>query len=182
VEKNRILFGFVGRLEEQKNPIRAMTAFAKITGACSNARLVMVGDGRLRPAIEAERTRLNVEKYIDVLGHCDARAIIPGLDCMIGSSDFETLPISFLEALAAGVPIVTTPVGGIEEAISEGQTGFVAKTPSVGDLANALVNFLNLSVAQRQKMAEVARERSSLFTSETMGDKYRSLYKQYVSP
>jgi glycosyltransferase involved in cell wall biosynthesis len=73
-------------------------------------------------------------------------------------------------------------VGGIEEAISEGQTGFVAKTPSVGDLANALVNFLNLSVAQRQKMAEVARERSSLFTSETMGDKYRSLYKQYVSP
>ena len=97
-DENSILFGFVGRLEAQKNPVRTVDAFARIIGSFPNAHLVMVGDGLLLAEVEAERARLNMEKYIDLLGYCDARTVIPGLDCLISSSEFETLPISFLES------------------------------------------------------------------------------------
>jgi glycosyltransferase involved in cell wall biosynthesis len=178
-DDGRILFGFVGRMESQKNPLHAVAAFAKIVQSHPEAHLVMAGDGSLRAAIETECARLHLQSHIDMLGFCDAREIMPAFDGLVCSSDFETLPISFIECLHAGVPIVTTPIGGAEEAILEGLTGFVAPSFSVNDLAGALAKFLDLSAEQRRNMGENARKHAAHFTTAKMGAEYRKAYTKF---
>jgi glycosyltransferase involved in cell wall biosynthesis len=181
INDNGIVIGFVGRMEPQKNPIRAIRAFQQIADQFPATQLVMVGDGALRAEMEAVLTDLDLNKRVSLLGQCDARSVIPAFDCLLCSSDFEAMPITFLEALATGIPIVTTPVGGTDEAVFEGLTGFIAKTPSVSDLATALTNFLNFRPEQRQKMAENAHKYSALFTTEIMGERHNELYKECLS-
>jgi glycosyltransferase involved in cell wall biosynthesis len=175
-----ILFGFVGRMEPQKNPIRAIAAFAEIAAACPDVQLVMIGDGQLREKAMAERSRLNMEHRIDLLGHCDSKRVIPAFDCLICSSEFETLPISFLESLSAGVPIVTVPVGGVEEAVIDGVTGFAARYHTVEALADATGCYVACTREQRREMAENARRHAIVLSAEIMGEKYRALYQRYV--
>jgi glycosyltransferase involved in cell wall biosynthesis len=181
VDETRILFGFVGRMAPQKNPLRLIAAFARVVKTFPTAHLVMVGDGQLRAKAQGERDRLNLQSNIDFLGHYDARAVIPGFDCLICSSDFETLPISFLECLSAGVPIVTTPVGGIEEAIVEDKTGFASRDFSTESLAEAILQYLACSPEQRQQMSANALEHSKLYTAEIMGEKYTNMYQMLIA-
>jgi len=181
IAENKILFGFVGRMEPQKNPLRAIAAFAKVAAVDSEVHLVMVGDGRLREEAMAERSRLKMEQHIDLLGYYDAKAIIPGLDCLICSSEFEALPILFLESLHAGVPVVTVRVGGTEETVIEGVTGFVARSPTEWALADAIGRYIACTPDQRRSMAENAERHATLFTAEIMSEKYRRLYKGHAT-
>lgn len=176
-----VLFGFVGRMVLQKNPRRALKAFAQIATTHPRAHLIMIGDGPLRAYIESECRKLDLQERVTFVGACDARAIIPAFDALIGSSEFETLPISFLECLHAGVPILTTKVGGTDEAVIEGTTGFVARDFSDEALAEALQLFLNLSPQQRQAMARACQNHATSFRAETMGKKYRELYRRFCS-
>ncbi|MDR3450394.1 MAG: glycosyltransferase family 4 protein [Alphaproteobacteria bacterium] len=180
VDEETVLFGFIGRMEPQKNPMRAIDAFAQAAADFPNARFVMLGDGSLFDAAKAERDRLGMQTRIDLPGMRQARDLIPGFDCLIGSSDFETLPISFLECLHAGVPIVTTPIGGCEEAIIEGRTGFAARDFSTAALATKIRHYLDANAAQRRLMADAALQQSSLFTADIMAAKYRDLYRRLV--
>jgi glycosyltransferase involved in cell wall biosynthesis len=178
VENDTIVIGFIGRLEEQKNPIRAIEVFHQIARRFPFARLIMIGDGKLRPAVEETVAALDLRNRISLLGSYDARAIIPSFDCLLCSSDFEAFPVVFLEALAAGVPIVTTPVGGAEEAVVDGITGFVAEAAAASALTLATEKFLLCPADQRQNMFKNAKEHSDLFTTETMGARYSELYRQ----
>jgi glycosyltransferase involved in cell wall biosynthesis len=178
---DKILFGFVGRMERQKNPVRAIAAFGEIAAVRPDVHLVMLGDGQLREKAMTERSHLNMEHRIDLLGHCDSEAVIPAFDCLICSSEFETLPISFLESLNAGVAIVTVPVGGVEEAVIEGVTGFTARCHTVEALAAAIGRYVACTPEQRCRMGEDARRHASLLSAEIMGEKYRALYKNTLS-
>lgn len=180
VDEDTVVVGFVGRLEAQKNPMRALRAFRRIAGQFPRMRMVMIGDGSLRPAVENGLAEFGLKDRVFLLGQCDARSVIPAFDCLLCSSDFEAMPITFLEALAAGVPIVTTPVGGIEEAVVEGRTGFIARTRDEEGLAAALTRFLNLDIEERRKMMGASFNRAALYTAETMGTKYRELYKSFA--
>jgi len=180
IEDNCTLFGFVGRMEPQKNPLRAIEAFAIAAANFPEARFILVGDGGLKSAAEAECAGLNLKKSVTLLGAYDALRIIPGFDCLIGSSEFETLPISFLECLSAGVPIVTTPIGGVEEVITDGVTGFAARDFTKEALAEAIGQYLGSSPQERTQMSKAALKRSKLYTASIMGDKYRELYKRFL--
>jgi len=178
---DKILFGFVGRMEPQKNPFRAIAAFAEIAAARPDVHLVMLGDGQLREKAMAERSHLKMEHRIDLLGHGDSKAVIPAFDCLICSSEFESLPISFLESLHAGVPIVAVPVGGVEEAVIDGVTGFAARCHTVEALADAIGRYAACTPEQRRLMAEHARQHATSLSAEIMGEKYRELYKRYAN-
>ena len=181
-DDGNILFGFIGRFEVQKNPVRAVSAFAKIVAAFPRAHLYMIGDGKLMPHVQETIKHLKLENNIHLLGYCDARAIMPGFDCLVGSSEFEASPITFLEALSAGVPIVTTPVGGSEEAIVEGKTGFIASDFSEEALSQAIVKYLARGPQERAAMATYSLQHSKATSAETMGEKYRALYQNLISP
>ena len=104
--EDRPLVLFVGRLEPQKNPHR----FLDVAALVPEARFAMAGDGWMRPEIE---TRAG---DVLVLGaRADARALMARADVMLMTSDSEGQSIAVLEALAAGTPVVTTPVAGMRD-------------------------------------------------------------------
>ena len=172
-----IVCGFVGRMESQKNPLRALATFAEAAKNHPQAHLFMIGDGVLRKDVEAERLRLNLQDQCTMLGSRDARALFPGFDCLLNSSDFETLPITFLESLNVGAPIIAPPVGGAEEAILEGITGFVAQDFSTEALGAALKLYLSRSAEQRQRMSASTLQHAALYSAAIMGEKYKILYR-----
>ncbi|KUP93532.1 putative glycosyltransferase EpsD [Tritonibacter horizontis] len=152
--------GFVGRMVDQKNPQLFVEALRAATHHAPNIKGVMMGDG---PLMEEVRT-LAKDLPIELLGWCDAPSLIYGLDTLCITSRYEALAYSFLEALQAHVPLVTTPVGGAEETVQDGKTGYVLpQDPTPDALAAPLVSLAtdpDRHRAFQEATAVLARERS----------------------
>lgn len=168
-----VAVGFIGRLDDQKAPLRFVEAMSLAARRAPNLRGVVVGDGALREAAEAA----NTVDAVRFLGWQDGPALFPGLDIFCMTSFYEAMPYTLLEALHAGVPIVTTAVGGVEETVREGKNGFVLPSDCGSeDLADRLVT---LAEHPEQRVAfgahalDLARERTvAKMVSDTL-DVYR---------
>jgi glycosyltransferase involved in cell wall biosynthesis len=178
VSPGTTIVGFVGRLEPQKNPRRALMAFAAAARQRADLVLVVVGAGALRLGLEAAVKEEGIASRVRFVGERPAVLFMAGFDVLLSGSDFEGFPLVFLEAMAAGVPVVTTPCGGAEEAVTEGKTGFVAKAFSDEALAEALAKFLALDAPARSSLAAFARERAGLFSLEACVAAVRDLYRR----
>jgi glycosyltransferase involved in cell wall biosynthesis len=120
---------------------------------------------------------LAVEKDVLFSGQVDGPTYIPALDVLAHASSFEAFGYVFVEALSSGVPIVTTRVGGTDELISNGVTGYVCDPwePS------AFAEYLKLLVEdpdRRSAMSAVARERAAEYSVDKMVDSVAELYRQ----
>jgi glycosyltransferase involved in cell wall biosynthesis len=118
------VIGFVGRLDDQKNPVLAIEVASRLRSLPSVA-LCMLGDGPLRPEVEAAVEARGVERIVTLAGHCDARLLMRAFDCLLSTSQYEGMPVAFLEALACGIPIISPPVGGAFELVVPFQTGSI---------------------------------------------------------
>jgi len=129
---------FAGRLQPQKDPVLLIQAIASLTHP--NAHLLIAGDGELASEIEAEATRLNISDRITLLG-AQTRSEMAHLyqiaNVFVLSSRFEGLPVSVLEALGSGTPIVTTDSGDTPRLLSP-QSGIVCANRNPTTIANAL--------------------------------------------
>jgi glycosyltransferase involved in cell wall biosynthesis len=166
------LVAFVGRLVEVKNPERFLRAAALVNGG---ARFVVVGDGELRPSLEALATELGVDvTFTGAVG--DARPLIASADVMVVSSNSEGQSIATLEALAAGTPVVSTPVSGMAGLLGGG-AGIVATDFAPETLAAAITELVG-DRARRTGMgaagAKLVRER---FSADAMVDAYERRYR-----
>jgi glycosyltransferase involved in cell wall biosynthesis len=125
---------FLGRLEAEKGVFHLLEAIARLRAAVPDVRLVCAGEGnRVAVAHYAERLGLaEAVKFTGWIGSSGKRALLESAAVCALPSYSEALPLSLLEAMAAGVPVVTTPVGGIPEVVTDGVTGFL--TPP-GDVA-----------------------------------------------
>jgi glycosyltransferase involved in cell wall biosynthesis len=140
-------------------------------------RAVLAGDG---PELQAVRDRA------DSLG-LDATVRFPGpftepwdllraADVFVLASEMEGLPLVILEAMSQGVPVVATDVGGIPEAVIDGETGFLIAPRDAGAVANAVARILEAPIlAQRMRQAALARFEQR-FTMQSMLDSHRELY------
>lgn len=134
--EDEVAVGFIGRLDDQKAPLRFVEAVSLARQAAPNLRGLVIGDGSLRAQAEA----LNTADAVRFLGWQDGPALFPGLDIFCMTSHYEAMPYTLLEALHAGVPIVTTAVGGVDETVHEGKNGFVLPTDCSPDaVADRLV-------------------------------------------
>ena len=119
------VIGTVAALRPEKNVARLVRAFA-LANATAPARLVIVGDGSERTALEALVDQLGVRERVRFEGHVrDPAALIRGLDVFAMSSDTEQMPISLLEAMAAGLPVAATNVGDIAAMLPAAQRRLV---------------------------------------------------------
>jgi glycosyltransferase involved in cell wall biosynthesis len=104
------VIGTVAALRPEKNIARLLRSFAALTAG----RLVIVGDGPERPALEALATTLGVSRRVHFAGHHqDPAPFYAGFDIFALSSDTEQMPLSVIEAMAAGLPVVATGVGDV---------------------------------------------------------------------
>lgn len=140
--ENDVIVGFVGRLCHQKHPELTIAAFAKAQTESPNLKLVMIGEGELRSRCETLAHDLKVENQIIWLGAADAKEFYAGMDMLLITSRYEGMAYTFIEAIHAGLPIVTTPVGGSDSCVIHHQTGLIVPA-DINDLANAVLLLAN---------------------------------------
>lgn len=168
------VIGFVGRLADQKNPIEAVEV---IRAVAAPAMLAVIGDGELRASAEAAARHCGAPAVF--LGARDAKPLLSAFDCLLCTSRYEGMPVSFLEALNCGVPIISYPVGGTEELIVDGETGFVTE-PNPRAAAAAIDRLINHSKAQRERMAGACREMAAKHSEAEMGRQTLEVYESVL--
>jgi glycosyltransferase involved in cell wall biosynthesis len=142
---------FIGRLEEQKNPLSLIRALQGLDVA-----LDMIGDGSLRSAVEAEARRCDVRLYLHGnLPHSALPAMINAADLFVLPSRYEGHPKTLLEAMACGAAVIGTRTPGIEQVIRHNETGLLCE-PSVDGLRHSIQALLT-NDALRKSLGEKAR-------------------------
>jgi glycosyltransferase involved in cell wall biosynthesis len=127
----------VGRLAAPKDFSTLLAALALLPAG--RARLTVLGDGPLRPALEEQVAELGLAGDVVLAGEAaDVRPYLDRADLFVLSSTSEGMPISVLEAMAAGLPVVASAVGGLHEIVVDGATGFLVPPSQPQALADAL--------------------------------------------
>ncbi len=137
------LIGIVGRLVPVKNHALFLQAADKIRQTLPDAHFVIVGDGELRAELEAQVETLGMGGCVHFTGwQRDVAPIYGDMDVNVISSLNEGTPVSVIESLAAGCPVVTTAVGGLPDLLDQGAFGTLVPSQDVDALAAAILNTL----------------------------------------
>lgn len=137
------LVGFVGRLTAVKNPSLLVEAAREVVDAVPEAHFVFVGDGELRPELEGQVAELGLGERVLFAGwQTDMPAVYADLDALVLPSLNEGTSMTVIEAMATGVPVIATAVGGVPDVVSDGHTGRLVPSSEVGPLAQAIVDLL----------------------------------------
>lgn len=179
ISMETFVVGFVGRLAAQKNPIRLAQVFGLLAFARPDFRFVVVGDGELADAFAAELRTQGVVDKTTIVTHADGRDYMAAFDCLVCTSDYESFGLIFPEALAAGAPIVTPPVGVAEQAVVPGETGVIT-TFDPADIARGVLEIAAKSPEERREMAQACRARARLFDIAETSRRTRALYDELV--
>lgn len=140
----------VGRLDQQKDPLLLADAFGLAAASRPALRLLYVGDGVLRPALEQRLGALGLGARARVAGLRGMREIaglLRATDLFVLASAYEGMPMSVLEALGSGVPVVTTDVGEVRRVVRDGVSGTVVAVRTPQALAGAITDVLGRRAA-----------------------------------
>jgi glycosyltransferase involved in cell wall biosynthesis len=171
----------VGRLVEQKAPDRFLDAAARVANDQPDCRFLIVGDGPLRPSLEAQARLLGLTDRVRFTGvRADARELIARSDVVVFSSEWEGMPVVALEALAAAAPVVSTDVEGMRELLGTGAGAVVDQEAS--SLAKEIAGLVR-DPGRRAEMGRLGRELIAReFSVERMVSAYRQLYIELAGP
>jgi glycosyltransferase involved in cell wall biosynthesis len=174
--------GFVGRFVPAKGPLVFLEAVARASRDVPGLQAVMIGDGPLRDEIKRTRSRLGLDPRVLVAGlRRDVTELLPALDALLFCSEREGLSMAMLEGMAAGVPVLATPVGGTTEIVDPGRTGLLVPSGRADEIAAALVGLLRspeLAARLRQGAQEEVQARFSL---RRMVEDHEALYTTCAS-
>lgn len=164
----------VGRLQPPKDPATLLAAWRRVP---PGHRLLVLGDGPLRPALEAAAADLTADGTVTFLGaRADVAQALADADVFVLSSRWEGLPFAVIEAMMVGLPVVASRVGGVEEAVVDGLTGFLVPPEDEAALAAALTRLLR-DPDLREAMGREGRRRAlELFTERAMVEQTAGLY------
>ncbi len=139
-----ITIGYVGRIEMIKNPLVLPHVAREIAGMGYNPHFLIVGDGRQRGAFTESLTELDVGEHFTLLPlTTDMHSVYEKIDILVMPSISEGLPLVLLEAMALGIPVVATSVGGIPEVITDGVNGFLCHPDNVTCLSAKLARLID---------------------------------------
>jgi glycosyltransferase involved in cell wall biosynthesis len=191
VSNDIFAIGIVGRLAAVKNHLLFLEALALLKLQTNiKFRAFIVGDGELRSKIEAwcdalmlTRSTASDPRQSDVVflsWITDVAQILPGFDAVALTSHNEGTPVSLIEAQAAGVPVVSTRVGGVADILLQGETGLLTRPGSPDDLAGAL----RLLMEDQDLYDDMARRAPAFalehFSRERLASDMRALYEGLI--
>ena len=161
------IIGTVGRLAPVKNHRLLIDAFARVHAEMPDAHLAILGDGQLGESLAAHAADLRLSNDISfVKSSPSVEVFLACLDVFALSSDSEGMPLTLLEAMAAGVPVAVTGVGGIPEVIENGTDGYLVP-PSSSELLARVISSLLSHPGEAHEMGRRAREKAErLFSAE----------------
>ena len=175
-----IVFGFIGRLEEQKGISYLLQAAHRLSSTVRNIKFVIVGDGNLKHQLIQQAEDLSLGNVLFLGFQRDTPRYYQIFDIYVLPSLFEGLPVSVIEAMATGCPVIATNVGGVGEAVEDDVTGYLIESGNV----DALVDRLGYLVAHgdvRRAMGLRGSERArNKFSAEVMIAKTNTLYRDLL--
>ena len=136
----RPVAGIVAALRPEKNHAALLQAMAIVRRSVPEASLLVVGDGPERSTLESLTRKLGLEQAVHFLGNrSDIPEALAAMDVFVLTSHMEASPVSILEAMATGKPVIAPRVGSIPDSVADGQTGFVTEPGDVEAVAARLV-------------------------------------------
>ena len=180
------LIGTVGRMERIKDPLNLATAFVRALemqpAAAEHLRLVMVGDGALRNAVSSVLDRPGVRDRVWFAGErADVPDMLRGLDCFVLPSLAEGVSNTILEAMATGLPVIATRVGGNAELIESGLTGTLVPPTNSEALAQAMLGYFNDRATASRHAKAGRRVVENRFSLSRMVADYENLYERALT-
>ena len=157
----------IGRFNEQKNHRRVLESFALFVKEYPEAELTLLGEGDLMEATRQYAEELALSSRVHFLGsQSDVYPYLHNADIFLLPSDYEGMPMTIIEAMGTGLPIVATRVGGVPDMIRDGESGLLTEltAQSVYDACVKLAQEASL----RERLGRQAREDSSRFSAEYM--------------
>ncbi len=177
-----VLFVCVAGLRPQKNPALLLEAFVRGPASDPRARLLFVGRGALKSELESRIGALGLQEKVHLLGlRSDVAEILNAADVFVLSSDWEGNPLSVMEAMAAGKPVVCTAVGGVPELVEGGECGLLVPQGDAKALAGAMRYLLESPKAGKSMGEASARRAVERFDLRVMTEAYENLYKTAIA-
>ncbi len=170
----------ISNMRPVKRLLDIVRVFAQVQAAMP-ARLVLVGDGPDRDAAEREARALGISSRVRCVGKVDDIAqALRSADLYLLPSQTESFGLSALEAMATGVPVVGTRVGGLPEVVEHGVSGFLGEVGDVDGLARGALELLR-DRARWQAASRAAREQAAQFDTAMIVPRYEELYAAVVA-
>jgi glycosyltransferase involved in cell wall biosynthesis len=182
IPANRFAVGWIGRMTGVKRTDDVLVAFKRLREGGVDACLCMVGDGPDRAQLERRAHELGIVKDTLFLGYQeDVAPFYAAFDALVLPSSNEGTPVSAIEALAAGRPVVATRVGGVPDVVEEGEDGFLVELGATDELADRLAQ-LARDPALRERMGAAGRQRVlPRYAVERLVDDVDRLYRSLLS-
>ncbi|MEA3195213.1 MAG: hypothetical protein QOD26_3546 [Betaproteobacteria bacterium] len=179
-EKDFVI-GLSAVLRPEKNPVQLVEAVAMLRRRGIPARALMIGDGEMRPAIEAAARRAGLADAVSITGLVqDVRPFLAACDVLALTSHTEAFSLAAIEAMALGLPVVHANVGGAAEMIRPGHDGFLFPRGDTGTLVDCLGVLAD--PAARWPMGRNARQTvETRFSERAMVERYESSLNELAS-
>ena len=174
---------FLGTLSPHKGPDVLLKAMPKILKNIPDAKLVFVGSGEIRKKLERICKKISVEKYVEFVGFVGdtfKKALYyKSADVFVLPSFLEIFGIVNLEAMACGIPIVASKVGGIPEIVKDGENGLLVPPRDSEALADAIIYLLE-NEDIREKMGKNGRKKGENYSWERIAEETEKVYEEVL--
>jgi glycosyltransferase involved in cell wall biosynthesis len=172
----------IGRLHPVKGFDFLLDAFAQLSAEVSSALLVILGEGDERPALEAQARRLGIADRVQFPGRKEnIDAYLKVASVFVLSSRVEGFPVTLLEALSAGAPVVATRCSsGVTELIEDGVTGILVEPGSVSALASAMRRLLSDPTLAR-RLTRAGQDRSEKYSIDAVAQQWMELFREVAA-
>lgn len=173
-----VVFVNVARFSQQKNHVGLIDAFNQVLKSKPNIKLVLIGDGELRKEIEERVKSFGLSDRIEFTGNVlDIPERLANADIFVLPSQYEGLPLTILEAMAMGLPVVATAVGGVPDIVKG--NGLLVKAGDTNELAEAMINLVD-NEELRKAMGKIAIADVQKFDILEVTLQYEQLYEKYT--
>jgi glycosyltransferase involved in cell wall biosynthesis len=182
--ENDILLVYAGRVAREKNMEFLLTAFAEVTPVVKNLRLLIIGDGQKQVVddIKALPAKLGITErvvFTGLIAYDRLPAYLAMCDIFVTASVSEVHPLSVIEAMSAGLPVVGIHSPGISDTVEDGKTGFL--TAHDRDAYTTALTRLSLDPGLIHRMGAAAREASNAYAVESTMLKMLGHYERLLS-
>lgn len=165
----------IGRFMDVKNHSLILKSFAVFVNRHPDARLQLLGEGELREDMIQLAKKLNIADYVEFAGlQSNVYPWLHDADIFILPSKYEGIPMTLIEAMGTGLPIIASAVGGIPDMLTDKENALLIK-PNSDELVEAM-EILYQSETMREEFGKKVKERAIVFSSEEMAQRYERIY------
>lgn len=169
-------FIYMGRISDQKDPIRVAHVASKVLQLCPNAKFGVIGDGPLKSEMGSIFKKEGTHERVTFTGRLEyPYKVLKGAKCMVMCSKFEGTPIAVLEAMSLGIPIVSTPVDGINELLGDERVNLLSDNDD--ELVQKIIAIINNSEIYERLSVQV----KMIFEKVNSQDNYHRVLQKIYS-